>query len=82
MQFIFLAGGFAGFALTSVTGLISGREPDLVLRDAAIGCLVGALVFRWFWNVLVKALTEALKAKRAADAAAAAAAEAAHAKTK
>ena len=82
MQFIFLAGGFAGFALTAATGLLSGREPDLVLRDATIGCLAGALLFRWFWSVLVKALTEALKVKRAADAAAAEAAEAAQAKTK
>ncbi len=82
MQFVFLAGGFAGFALTAATGLLAGREPDLVLRDATIGCLAGALLFRWFWNVLVKALSEALKAKRDADAAAAHAAEAAHAKTK
>lgn len=82
MQFVFLAGGFAGFALAAVTGVLAGREPDLVLRDATIGCLAGALVFRWFWNVLIKALIEALQAKRAADAAAADAAEAAHAKTK
>jgi hypothetical protein len=79
MKFIFLAGGFAGFFLTMLTGYIAGRAPDLVLRDAAFGSLAGALLFRWFWSVFVKALTEAVAIKRAATAAAAAAAEAASA---
>jgi hypothetical protein len=79
MKFIFLAGGFAGFFLTLLTGFIAGRAPDLVLRDAAFGCLAGALLFRWFWSVFVKALTEAVALKRAATEAAAAAAEAASA---
>ena len=76
MKTIFLAGGCAGFVLTTITGLLAGRAPDLVLRDGAIGCLAGALLFRWFWSVLVRALTEAVTAKRAAAAAAAAAAKA------
>jgi len=76
MKFIFLAGGFAGFFLTMLTGFIAGRAPDLVLRDSAFGCLAGALLFRWFWSVFVKALTEAVAIRRAAaEAAAAAAAE-------
>jgi hypothetical protein len=79
MKFIFLAGGFAGFFLTSLTGFIVGRAPDLVLRDSALGCLAGALLFRWFWSVFVKALTEAVAIKRAAADAAAAAAAAAEA---
>ena len=79
MKFVFLAGGFAGFLLTLLTGFLAGRAPDLVLRDAAFGCLAGALLFRWFWSVFVKALTEAVAIKRAATAAAAAAAEAAQA---
>lgn len=82
MQFVFLAGGFAGFAITTLTGFLAGREADFVLRDAAIGCLAGAFLFRWFWSVLIKAIDETLKAKRIADAEASAAAEAAHAKTK
>ena len=77
MKFVFLAGGFAGFLLTLLTGFLAGRAPDLVLRDAAFGCLAGALLFRWFWSVFVKALTEAVAVKRAAAEAAAAAAEAA-----
>jgi len=79
MKFVFLAGGFAGFLLTLLTGFLAGRAPDLVLRDAAFGCLAGALLFRWFWSVFVKALTEAVALKRAAAEAAAAAAEAASA---
>ena len=79
MKFVFLAGGFAGFLLTLLTGFLAGRAPDLVLRDSALGCLVGALLFRWFWSVFVKALTEAVALKRAAAEAAAAAAEAASA---
>ncbi|MFA5263321.1 MAG: hypothetical protein WC378_05805 [Opitutaceae bacterium] len=74
MKSIFLAGGFAGFSIASITGIIAGREPDLVLRDSAIACIACAFLFRWFWMVLVRALTEAVTAKRAAVAAAEAAA--------
>lgn len=77
MKFIFLAGGFAGFALTAVIGLMAERSPDMVLRDAMIACIVSALLFRWFWSVLVRALTETVNAKRAAAEAALAAASAA-----
>lgn len=82
MRFIFLAGGFAGFLLTAATGFLADREPDLILRDAAIASIASALVFRWFWRVIVKALAEAVSAKRAAEAAAEAAASAAEAKAK
>ncbi len=75
MKYAFLAGGFLGFSLTVVTGLLAGRVPDLVLRDAAIGCLAGALLFRWFWSVLTKAFIATVQAKRAAEAAALAAAK-------
>ncbi len=77
MQFVFLLGGFVGFVLTAGTGFLVGRNPILVLRDSMIGCLVGALLFKWFWSVLTNALGEALAAKRAAAAAAADAAAAA-----
>lgn len=79
MKFVFLAGGFAGFALTAATGFFADRTPDLVLRDSMIACLVCALLFRWFWSVLVQALTETVNAKRAAAEAALAAANAASA---
>jgi hypothetical protein len=41
---------------------------------AAIGCLVGAMLFRWFWNVLVGGIRETLVLRQEAAAAAAAAA--------
>jgi len=74
MRYVFLAGGFAGFSLSALAGGLAGREPDLILRDAALACIAGAFLFRWFWSVLVKSLTEAVSAKRAAERAAAEAA--------
>jgi hypothetical protein len=53
MKFAFLAGGFLGFALVALAGFTAGRSADLVLRDAALACLVGALVLRWFWSVVI-----------------------------
>ncbi len=65
MKFIFLAGGFAGFATTVVTGLWVGRDISLVLRDSAVGCLVGALLFKWFWSVVVKVMRETAELRAA-----------------
>ena len=80
MKSLFLAGGFAGFLLSAVAGLAAGRAPDLILRDAAIGCLVGALLVRWFWLVLLRGFRETLAVRRrAADEAAAAAQQSNHA---
>ncbi|WP_269799097.1 hypothetical protein [Geminisphaera colitermitum] len=64
MRSIFLFSGFIGFTVVALAGLTAGRDPDLVLRDAAIGCLAGALVGRWFWSVLVSAMRETLLAQR------------------
>jgi formate/nitrite transporter FocA (FNT family) len=70
MKLMFLTGGFVGFALTALTGVIADRDLNLVLRDSAIGCLIGALLFRWFWSVLVGTMREtvAIKARQAAAA--------------
>jgi len=84
MRFIFLVGGFVGFGLVTLTGVLADRNIDLVLRDASIAALAGALLFRWFWAIFVKLLSQAVRSKRAArqaveDAAAAAAKAAANA---
>ena len=87
MRFIFLVGGFVGFSLVTLTGVLSDRSIDLVLRDASIAALAGAILFRWFWAIFVKLLSQAVRSKRAtrqaaedaAAAAAKAAANAAHA---
>lgn len=75
MKFIFLAGGFAGFLVTASASFWAGHEPDRILFDGAVGCLVGALLFRWFWTVLVRGIRETIMARNAAATAAAAAAK-------
>lgn len=66
MKTVFLSGGFVGFVLAALAGASAGRPADLVLRDAAFGCLAGALLFRWFWSVLVKSMTDTAALRRAA----------------
>lgn len=64
MKFIFLVGGFAGFTLTGAGGLLAGRAADRVLFDAALGCLAGALLFRWFWTVAIRGIRETILLRR------------------
>ncbi|MEI7551968.1 MAG: hypothetical protein WCL24_06520 [Verrucomicrobiota bacterium] len=66
MKFVFLAGGLAGFLLAAAAGLWAGRALDRVLLDAALGCLAGALLFRWFWTVLVRGIRETILHRHAA----------------
>lgn len=73
MKFVFLAGGFAGFLFTAASSYWAGHQPDRILFDGAVGCLVAALLFRWFWTVLVRGIRETIMAKHAAQTAAAAA---------
>ncbi len=76
MRFVFLAGGAAGFVLATVTGFLADRSPSRILLDGALGCLAGALLFRWFWTVLVRGIRETILTRHAAATAAAAAASA------
>jgi hypothetical protein len=80
MRSIFLLGGFLGFSLVAVTGWLSDREIDNILRDAALGALACAFLLRWFWGMWVKAIVHAVKTKREALEAAAEAEAAASAK--
>ena len=59
MKFVFLSGGIAGFLLVAAAGFQAGRAPDRVLFDATLGCLAGAVLFRWFWSVLLHGFREA-----------------------
>jgi len=70
MRFIFLLGGAAGFSLLAATGYVAGHAADRVLFDAAAGCLAGALLFRWFWTVVVRAMRETVLHRRQQAAAA------------
>ncbi|MBI5766932.1 MAG: hypothetical protein HZA93_04005 [Verrucomicrobia bacterium] len=77
MKFIFLLGGFAGFTLTTAASYFAGHAADRVFLDAAVGCLCGGLLFRWFWTTVVNGMREVILQRHAANAAAAAAASAA-----
>lgn len=71
MKFVFLAGGLAGFLAAAAGSFFAGHQPDRVFFDGAVGCLVGAILFRWFWTVLVRGIRETILARRTAAAAAA-----------
>ena len=73
MKFIFLIGGVLGFVLAAATGWLADRVPDRILLDSALGCLAGALLFRWFWTVLLRGLRETILIRQKATAIAAAA---------
>jgi len=70
MRSIFLTGGFAGFLSAGLTSYWVGHQPDRILFDAAVGCLVGAMLFRWFWTVLVRGIRETILQRHAAATAA------------
>ena len=66
MRFIFLIGGLLGFVLAGVSSWWSDSGPGRVFLDAACGCLTGALLFRWFWTVLIRGFRETLVARQKA----------------
>jgi hypothetical protein len=66
MRFIFLSGGTLGFSLAAITGWLADRPADRVLLDSALGCLVGALLFRWFWTVLLRGIRETIVSRQKA----------------
>jgi hypothetical protein len=69
MKFIFLTGGMIGFVTATVAGWSADRSPDVILRDAMIGCVVGAVLFRWLWTVALRGIRETLVARQHAAAA-------------
>ncbi len=46
MKFFLLLGGFLGFILAFAASWNAGNAPAQALRDAAIGCLGGSILFR------------------------------------
>lgn len=69
MRYVFLLGGLLGFSLAAGTALLMERGPNRVLLDGAIGCLAGAMLFRWLWNVMLAGLRETMVARQRAAAA-------------
>jgi hypothetical protein len=66
MKFALLVSGAVGFAVVAATGAAAERQPDLILRDAALGCLAMAFIGRWFWRVVEGAFAETMNTRRAA----------------
>jgi hypothetical protein len=71
MRFVFLSGGALGFAVAATTSWLIGSTADRFLLNAVIGCLAGALLFRWFWTILLRGLRETILIRQKAAAAAA-----------
>lgn len=46
MRFFITMGGSVGFVLALASSLHAGNAPAFALRDAGIGCVVSALIFR------------------------------------
>lgn len=46
MRFFITIGGATGFALALASSLHAGNAPAFALRDGAVGCIVGAFLFR------------------------------------
>ncbi len=82
MRFAFLLSGALGFAIVAITGYNAEREPDLILRDAALACLGMAMLGRWFWGIVDRSFAHAMHARIAAERAAEEAATAAAAEAK
>jgi hypothetical protein len=63
MKFVFLSGGVLGFVLGLVTSWLLDHAPDRVFLDAAVGCLAGAVLLRWFWTVVLAGLRDTVLAR-------------------
>lgn len=66
MKFVFLIGGLVGFTVGLLTSWLLDHAPDRVFLDAAVGCLVGAGLFRWFWTIVLAGLRDTVLARQRA----------------
>ncbi len=66
MRFVFMLGGLLGFVLAGASSWLADCGPDRILLDAVLGCLVGGLLFRWFWSVLLTGVRETMAARQQA----------------
>jgi len=63
MKFVFLSGGLFGFSVGLITSWLLDHAPDRVFLDASVGCLVGAVLFRWFWTIVLAGLRDTVVAR-------------------
>jgi hypothetical protein len=60
MRFVFISGGLTGFLLAAGASYSADSSAGRVFLDGALGCLAGAVLFRWLWTVLLGGLRETL----------------------
>ena len=48
MKYFLLIGGFFGFFIVFASGIMAGNDLSIVLRNATIGCVCGAMLMRGF----------------------------------
>ena len=63
MKFVFLSGGLLGFVTGLLTSWLLDHNADRVLLDGAVGCLAGAILFRWFWTIVLAGLRDTVVAR-------------------
>lgn len=69
MKFFTALGGFLGFALVMAIGLANGRRSAMLLLEASLACMLGAMLFRWWHRMLLQGVKDSLEEKRIAAAA-------------
>jgi hypothetical protein len=63
-RYLVALGGFLGFALTLFGSVAASKDIAIALRDASIGCLIGALMLRAFAQV-INACIRAIRVEKA-----------------
>ena len=63
MRFFITIGGATGFALALASSLHASHAPAYALRDGAVGCIVGALLFRIVHRAFLTSLLTYLDAR-------------------
>jgi hypothetical protein len=66
MRFFITMGGCTGFVLVLASSLHAGNAPAFALRDAGIGCVVAALLFRGAHRAFFASLQSHLRERAAA----------------
>ncbi|MFP4158004.1 MAG: hypothetical protein ACLFU4_10340 [Opitutales bacterium] len=56
-----ITGGFIGFAVIFVSGVMDGRNILLVLRDSMIACMVMAFLFRMLYRRIEASMAAVLE---------------------
>ena len=58
-KFFLSIGGLFGFSIAMGAGLLVGNELGIVIRDASIGCFIGAILMKRFLNVICSSISAA-----------------------